>query len=352
MLPMNEEKEYFDTEGTLALTHSPKQRLNREALAAIDDDGVRETIQKAIQNYYDMKLTRTEIFDRIGIHWRTFSQIRLGKVNNLHKKTLRKLEEFNERVERMRCIKDEREMQLHFIETENVRKVRLTIKDCITNYREGLYIVLGPSGSGKTSALNTVISEISRSSEYDDWKIVKIHVHEYHTPKTLLCEIGEELGLDTDIGRTTSKMIHRVSREFKSHKTVVIFDEADWLMNRSKLNLLRILWDKAPFACYLLGVDDVIENFYKNHAGNRQLMGRIYGFTRLSNLKMDDVFKFFDEYGLAPEVMERIYSLTGGNAHLIRKMLKKIKMFTSGGRTVTEAAAEEIYKNLMFAGQF
>lgn len=338
----------FDTQGNLAL----KQKKPMRNTISLNEVGVKETVAKAIEYSREMNIHRNEIHDQIGIHWRTWESLRYSAFENIQKKTYEKLKEFNRKMER-RLNKRELEGNIkQFIETENVRKIRLTLIDCFRNFREGLYIVLGPSGSGKTFALRVVMGEIQKNKDYDEWRIINIHCHEHHTAKSLLLEIAEEIGLNVKRERTIARIIQRLSMEMKAQQTAIIFDEADWLMNRHKLNLLRILWDKAPFACYLLGVDDIIDNFYRNHVGNRQLMGRIYGFTRLNNLKMDDVFKFFNGCNLQTVVMERIYVLTGGNAHLVRKMLKKIKMLSLSGINVSEETVEDIFKNLMFVGQF
>ncbi len=207
--------------------------------------------------------------------------------------------------------------KIRYFESDDFNKVIGLCQSCQED--AGLGIVVGRSGLGKTYALQRY-AKLPR--------VCYLECDDTMSSKDMLEEIEERLGLLQD-GGTIHRRVKRI-REFLriNHGYLLIFDEADKLMNKyttAKLEIIRGIFDKVDVGIVIAG-EPRLETDLKMHL--TRFANRLDFYHKMHGLTRDELTEYLAGWDIdedaAAELAQRAYAARGGCFRLLDRTLNNV----------------------------
>lgn len=207
--------------------------------------------------------------------------------------------------------------KIRYFESDDYRKVIGLCQSCQED--RGLGIVVGRSGYGKTHALQRY-AQLPR--------VCYLECDDTMSSKDMLEEIEERLGLLAEVG-TIHRRVKRI-REFLRVNTgyLMIFDEADKLMNKyttAKLEIIRGIFDKVGVGVVIAG-EPRLETDLKQHLV--RFSNRVDFYHKMHGLTKEELGNYLAGWDVtedaAAELAQRAYAARGGCFRLLDRTLNNV----------------------------
>lgn len=207
--------------------------------------------------------------------------------------------------------------KIRYFESDDYRKVIGLCQSCQED--RGLGIVVGRSGYGKTHALQRY-AQLPR--------VCYLECDDTMSSKDMLEEIEERLGLLQE-GGTIHRRVKRI-REFLRVNTgyLLIFDEADKLMNKyttAKLEIIRGIFDKVDVGIVIAG-EPRLETDLKQHLA--RFTNRVDFYHKMHGLTKQELESYLVGWDVtedaAAELAQRAFAARGGCFRLLDRTLNNV----------------------------
>lgn len=207
--------------------------------------------------------------------------------------------------------------KIRYFESEDYRKVIGLCQSCQED--RGLGIVVGRSGYGKTHALQRY-AQLPR--------VCYMECDDTMSSKDMLEEIEEHLGLLVQ-GGTIHSRVKRI-REFLRINTgyLMIFDEADKLMNKyttAKLEIIRGIYDKVGVGIVIAG-EPRLETDLKQHLA--RFSNRVDFYHKMHGLSAAELGEYLAGWDVtddaAAELAQRAFAARSGCFRLLDRTLNNV----------------------------
>lgn len=205
-------------------------------------------------------------------------------------------------------------LNLGFVPTHQAKKVMASCKKC--HVSGGLMVVVGDAGLGKTMALKRYAQ--------DNSQVVMIEIDPTFTPKVLLIELCEALGIEPS--RNTHDNMKNLVSKLTGAKKLLIVDEAELLSYKS-LEILRRIQDKAEIALLLAGMPRLRANLRGSRGELKQIFSRVDFHHELKPLSQEDMAMLVESAIGTNEFNSLLFKLCDGNARTLSKILKESHSF-------------------------
>lgn len=222
--------------------------------------------------------------------------------------------------------------KVRYFESDDYRKVIALCQSCQED--RGLGIVVGRSGYGKTHALQRY-AQLPR--------VCYLECDDTMSSKDMLEEIEEHLGLLAE-GGTIHRRVKRI-REFLRVNTgyLMIFDEADKLMNKyttAKLEIIRGIFDKVGVGIVIAG-EPRLETDLKQHLA--RFSNRVDFYHKMHGLCASELDAYLAGWDItedaAAELAQRAFAARGGCFRLLDRTLNNVlRVLRERGETKVTAA--------------
>ena len=207
--------------------------------------------------------------------------------------------------------------KVRYFESDDFNKVIGLCQSCQED--TGLGIVVGRSGFGKTYALQRY-AQLPR--------VCYLECDDTMSSKDMLEEIEERLGMLQD-GGTIHKRVKRI-RDFLRVNSgyLLIFDEADKLMNKyttAKLEIIRGIFDKVQVGIVIAG-EPRLETDLKMHLA--RFATRLDFYHKMPGLTGAELGRYLEGWDItedaAAELAQRAYAARGGCFRLLDRTLNNV----------------------------
>lgn len=182
----------------------------------------------------------------------------------------------------------------------------------------GMGAFYGPSGYGKSFA---AIYATNR------WRAVTVQVKSVWTPKTLLEAVLTEMGVTP--GPTVVRMLDQVSGQLAISDRPLIVDEADFLVKRKMIEIVRDIHEGSAAPVILIGEEMLPQ---KLQAWER-IHNRMLSFVPAERADLSDVGHLARIYAagvkVAPELQARILRASSGATRRICVNLDRVREFAA-----------------------
>lgn len=265
--------------------------------------------KEILKNYIEQQgLSQATVAVQLGVSPAVVSQylkgIYAGDVEKVNKAVLQLVGHEQEAVKQFHGL------NLGFVKTTQAKAVMASCKKC--HVSGGLMVVVGDAGLGKTMAL--------KQYAQDNAQVVMIEVDPTFTPKVLLIELCEALGIEPS--RNTHDNMKNIVVKLTGSKKLIIIDEAE-LLSYKALEILRRIQDKANIALLLAGMKRLRENLRGSRGELKQIFSRVDFHHELKPLSQDDMAMLI-EFAIGTGAFnETLFKLCGGNARTLSKILKE-----------------------------
>lgn len=171
----------------------------------------------------------------------------------------------------------------------------------------GMGCFYGPSGYGKTTASLYSINHL------DD--ACAVQCKSVWTKKKLCESICQELGLEP--AKTIADMVDQISDHIARHRTVLIIDEADYLVQKGMIEIVRDLYESSFTPIILIGEEQMPQKLSKWE----RVHGRILSSVRAEPADDED-FDLLQKIRcpgvtLSPELVAKMKIASRGSARRI-----------------------------------
>lgn len=179
----------------------------------------------------------------------------------------------------------------------------------------GMSCYSGPSGFGKTQA---AIYGANRSRAYH------VQVKSVWSRKTLCNEILAEMGLH-DAARTIPDMVKVIGSELAMSRRPLIIDEADFLVDKGLIEVVRDIYEGSFAAVILIGEEQLPQKLKKWE----RVHGRMLDWVQAQPASIADAGHLAKLYcrgiTLAPELLAKVHELAAGSARRICVSLDRVR---------------------------
>lgn len=293
-------------------------------------------IIKKLKDLQDkLGLSQAKVAKQIGINAGALSSWVNGTYNGNN-------EELEEKIIRFIEVKEQtlqsKIKNVDFCKTSIAERVYTAASLCQTDNEIG--IIYGASGLGKT----TSIKEYAKRNN----GVIIIEADESYTSKIIIHELYEKLGLTGQM--TVHKMKKEITKKLKDSGWLVIVDEAEHL-KVSAFTTLRRLHDKSDysFGILFIGLKKLYLNLLKLKGDFEYVTNRIGYCFALEELTIDDVELIVSQaIPNRPDLCKRFFELTGGNARILVKLLKRtLRLASSNEQEVDETIIKKAIQVLI-----
>lgn len=205
---------------------------------------------------------------------------------------------------------------------------------------DGLGLLYGPSGYGKSKASTYVHNKTGA---------IYLEVFDFWTRKTFCEALLSELGVVKPKGTTASMMQQALRLLQDDPNRLMIIDEADKLIDKGMIELVRDLYRGAAIPILLVGEERMPEKLANYERCENRVMA--YGMANPSDL--DDARRLATLYhprlSFGDDLLAEVLSKTKGNARRIVTSLAEIAQFARTNSLGSISLGE--YAGPFFTGQ-
>jgi len=184
----------------------------------------------------------------------------------------------------------------------------------------GIAVAHGPSGIGKSTGL-TWLCTTRINGCY-------VRAMQVWSPTSMLETIAREL--DVEPAARLSKTIERIVTALSASGRTLIVDEADYVVDQSKLlNTLRDLHDLSTMPLLLVGMAEFVRKL-RTRSDQRQFAGRVALELEFKRLDLADVAilaKHLAEVEIAEDLLKLLHEKSEGETRLVVVGLGHIERF-------------------------
>ena len=187
-------------------------------------------------------------------------------------------------------------------------------------YLPGISVFYGPSGYGKSTAASVAVIRNNACC---------VQVRSLWTKKNLFEAICKGLGLRP--GRTLGEMLDQIAEELALSGRPLIIDEADYLVAKGNVELIRDIFEASQAPIMLIGE----ENLPSNLRRWERFHGRVLDWCPAQPMSMADVkelykFNMRGDVEIADDLLHRIYEIASGSA---RRVVSNISLVGEVAKT-------------------
>ncbi|MFN3440875.1 MAG: AAA family ATPase [Rhizobium rosettiformans] len=205
---------------------------------------------------------------------------------------------------------------------------------------DGLGLFYGPSGYGKSKASTYVQNKTGA---------VYLEVFDYWTRKTFCEALLSELGIDKPKGTIAGMMQQALRLLQDDPNRLMIIDEADKLVDKGMIELVRDIYKGARIPVLLVGEEMLPQKLARYERCENRVTA--YGMANPSDL--DDARRLAALYhprlSFGDDLLAEVLSKTKGNASRIVTSLAEIAQFARANSMTSLARAD--YDGPFFTGQ-
>lgn len=203
----------------------------------------------------------------------------------------------------------------------NVISLLVSIEKAINRpaHLPGMVCFYGPSGMGKSVAA-------AFSSEV--YNAYYIELKSTWTVKYFLEILAIEMTLFEEgkpIRETIPRLFTMISKQLKNSRRPLIIDEADYLIDRKKIDIVRDLYEASEVPVILIGE----QNLPKNLKESERTHGRILEFVPAERADIEDAKALRELYckkvKISDDLLEYVTDLTKGSVRRICVNLERIQ---------------------------
>lgn len=203
----------------------------------------------------------------------------------------------------------------------------------------GMAVFYGPSGYGKTTAATYAANTFNA---------YQVQVKSTWTKKSLCEAILTELGLEI-VGRV-DQMVRDISREIAATGRPLLIDEADHLVARGLIELVRDIYEGSEATIILIGEEELPRKLMRWE----RVHGRMLAWIPAEPGVMSDVTQLMKIYSpgleIEPALLERILTDSRNSIRRICVNLDAVRLFALG-RGLQRVTAEDWGDQHFFTGQ-
>ncbi|GAA5102637.1 AAA family ATPase [Wohlfahrtiimonas larvae] len=197
-----------------------------------------------------------------------------------------------------------------YVETPKSKKAMDMIR--YAHVEDDIVLITGGAGLGKTQTLK----EYARRNV----DVILIETEPSYTPKVLLKELCQKLGVD-DRG-SLHTMTEVIVTKLKVSKRLIMIDEAELLPYKA-LETLRRIHDKAEVGLVLAGLPRLLMNLKGKRSQHVQLYSRVgFHYTLGDKLDEQDIYALATSTLGTEEFNETLFKACGANARRLNKLLR------------------------------
>ena len=195
-------------------------------------------------------------------------------------------------------------------------------------YLPGISVFYGPSGYGKSTAASVAVIRNNACC---------VQVRSLWTKKNLFEAICKGLGLRP--GKTLGEMLDQIAEELALSGRPLIIDEADYLVTKGNVELIRDIFEASQAPIMLIGE----ENLPSNLRRWERFHGRVLDWCPAQPMSMADVKELYKLHSKNVEITEdllhRIYEIANGSARRVDSNLALVEEVakTEGRKVMTLA---------------
>lgn len=176
----------------------------------------------------------------------------------------------------------------------------------------GIGVFYGPSGYGKSTA--AAIGCIRHDAYY-------VQARSSWTKKAAHQAILKEMGVTP--GKTLADMADQVAEQLVLSARPLIVDEADYLVDRGSIEIIRDIYEASQAAIMLIG-EEALPNKLKRY---ERFHGRVLAWTPAQPASPDDALALRDLYGTRAAIADDLMALIHEQAHgSVRRIVVNIEL--------------------------
>ena len=203
----------------------------------------------------------------------------------------------------------------------------------------GMAVFYGPSGYGKTTAATYAANA---------FQAYQVQAQSTWTKKSLCEAILTELGLE--IRGRVDQMVRDISREIAATGRPLLIDEADHLVARGLIELVRDIYEGSEATIILIGEEELPRKLMRWE----RVHGRMLAWIPAEPGVMSDVTQLMKIYcpglEIEPALLERILTDSRNSIRRICVNLDAVRLFALG-RGLKRVSAEDWGDQHFFTGQ-
>lgn len=183
----------------------------------------------------------------------------------------------------------------------------------------GMAVYYGPSGYGKTTAATYA------ANMFDAYQI---QVQSTWTKKTLCEAILQDLGIPP--AKTVAGMVNQISKEIASTGRPLLIDEADHLVERGLVQLVKDIYEASEAAIILIGEEDLPRKLMQWE----RVHGRMLDWVPAEPAVIDDVHHLQPHYAAGVEIEDVLAEqMLHESHHSIRRVCVNLDLLRDYART-------------------
>jgi DNA transposition AAA+ family ATPase len=193
----------------------------------------------------------------------------------------------------------------------------------------GMVVFYGPSGFGKSTAAAVTVTQTGA---------YYVQAQSSWTRKATHLSILKAMGISP--AKTIYEMSEQIATQLVLSKRALIIDEADYLVDRGQIEIVRDLYEASQAAIMLIGEENLpikLKRYERFH-------GRVLDFVPAQPASFDDAKAlrglYAKEVSIADDLLALVHEQARGSARRICVNLELIKdVALKGGREEMDAAA-------------
>ncbi len=226
---------------------------------------MQERIKAILKYLEEAGETQASLAKSAGISSTVVNQIIKGCYIGDSEKNLVKLENvIRERQEKRRACFQEPE----YIDTSISRKVHNALSEAQTVTMPRILVLHGASGIGKTKSIEKYME--------DHTTVNMVSIRPDFTIKAVLQTIANEINVDST--GSNFEVTNRILLKLKDSNRMLIFDEAEYLSDKS-LDIIRRIYDMAKIPIVLVGMPKLFHNIKSLRKGFEQIANRMVSYN-------------------------------------------------------------------------
>lgn len=162
----------------------------------------------------------------------------------------------------------------------------------------GIGLIWGPTGYGKSTGTTWFVNQCNG---------IYVRAIAQWSPKSMLCSIARELGIDSR-KFNNSEMVEAIVQRLSDREHPIFIDEADYVVERKTLiDTLRDIHDLSTVPVILIGMHG-IEKRIRN---NEQFTGRVAQWVAFEGIDMEDTRMLSDalaEVRIADDLLDVLHT--------------------------------------------
>ncbi len=210
----------------------------------------------------------------------------------------------------------------YFFDREN------EIKEIVELIENGADIaVIGEHEVGKSSVLWQIYMKAEAGEILKDWKVIYIDLQGIEKKDRLVRRMLDQLGVSVDKSADYSELKTRFERAISDKKVVLILDEFDKVRELPKVfdknfrDWLRSLAQSRQFDL-VISMREEPSRVLSKDTGFTSPFYNIFQIQRIEPFGPETVKKYVQNFGINPEVGEKIYKLTNGSPRRVNLAIR------------------------------